>query len=322
LFFFFFTPWFCEAVLLGAIRSSAKSKQSSTATYKHAHEGTRKQKKKMSEVMYSIGSPVGVVPFLTALTDYQKKGVGIDMMLKAVLNVARLCVLYSVDPAEKKKFFKIADAIVECRMLCNFGRPGMTLRQGLCAFQKKDYMEFWHWLFTCLSFFLRVPEQLSGDLNYLQKIVFRTWSREKLSFFYRFFKSLSLTCCLLAELTRRSALETAILEAVSPEERIYAKLDLKVSNALIVRTLCDMYVYFKWIPGYDPIKTLEYLCGLTSGLIGVWLVWKDTRYVLPPLTRVVQKCERCGHKQALQRAVCALDSEGGGSEGGASADDG
>ncbi|KAL7695658.1 hypothetical protein NQL31_002502 [Lotmaria passim] len=281
----------------------------------------------MSEAVYTNGSPVGVTPFLTALTDYQNKGVGIDMMLKAVLNVSRLCMLYSVNPAEKKKFFKLSDTVVECRMLCNFGRPSITFRQGVHALQKKSYMEFWHWLFTCLSFFLRVPEQLSGDLNFLQKVVFHKWSRQKLSFFYRFFKSWSLTCCLLAELTRRSALKAAIRDAVKPEEHIHARLDLKVSNALIVRTLCDMYVYFKWVPGYEPIKTLEYSCGLTSGLIGMWLVWKDTRYVLPPLTKGIQRCERCGQKHALERAMCVLDSEGGGSEGGgseggASSDDG
>lgn len=277
----------------------------------------------MSEVVYTDGSPVGVVPFLTALTDYQKKGVGVDMMLKAVLNVSRLCMLYSSDPADKKSFFKVADTIVECRMLCNFGRPSITLRQGLCVLEKKDKMEFWHWLFAVLSIFLRVPEQLSGDLNYLQKVVFRRWSREKLSFCYRFFKSWSLTCCLLVEMSRRAGLKRAVRDAVTPEERVHANLEMRVSNALIVRTLCDMYVYFKWIPGYTPVRVLEYLCGLASGLIGVWLVWKDTRYVLPPLVKTEHTCQRCGKKDALERAMCALDSEGGGgSEGGASADDG
>lgn len=276
----------------------------------------------MSEAVFTAGSPVGVVPFLTALTDYQKKGVGVDMVLKSVLNISRLCMLYSADPADKKKFFKVADTIIECRMLCNFGRPSITFRQGLCALKKRESMEFWHGIFTCLAIFLRIPEQMSGDLNYLQKVVFRSWSREKLSFFYRFFKSWSLTCCLLAELTHRAALRRAVADAVTPAEKVHAGLDVRVSNALIVRTLCDMYVYFKWIPSYEPVKLLEYTCGLMSGLIGVWLVWKDTRYVLPPVERSPLKCERCGHRHALQRAVCVLDSEGCGSEGGVSADDG
>ncbi|KPI87064.1 hypothetical protein ABL78_3876 [Leptomonas seymouri] len=276
----------------------------------------------MSGAALPSGSPVGVVPFITAVTDYERKGVGVDMMLKTLLNISRLCMLYSTDPMDKKKYFKISDAIVECRMLCNFGRPAITFRKGMEVLKQQQYMQFWHWLFTCLSLFLRVPEQLSGDLNFLQKVVFRRWSREKLSFCYRFFKSWSLTCCLLVELTRRSALRKAVLKAASPEEKVHAKLEVKVSNALIVRTLCDMYVYFKWIPGYKPIKALEYSCGLTSGLIGVWLVWKDTRYVLPPLTNVVPACERCGGKHALQRAMCVLDYEGGGSEGGEGTEDG
>lgn len=260
-------------------------------------------------------SAVSLVPFLTALGDYQKKGVGVDMVLKSVLNIARLCMLYTDDADSKKKFFTLADTIIACRMLCNFGRPAITLRQGLRVFAMGDRLEMWHWVFSWLSFFLRVPEQLSGDLNYLQKVVFSNWSRETFSFFYRFFKSFSLTCCLMVEVTRRGALRRAVRNAVTPEQKLHADLDVRVSNALTVRTLCDMYVYFKWIPGYQPIKTLEYSCGLVSGIIGVWLVWKDTRYVLPALPPLAESEAVCPNKDALQRAVCVLDSQGDGASG-------
>lgn len=258
---------------------------------------------------------VTLVPFLVALGDYQKKGVGMDMMLKSVLSIVRLCMIYSTEAQDRKRYFRLADSIIECRMLCNFGRPAMTVSQGLKMFAMRDEMEFWHWLFTCLSFFWRVPEQLSGDLSYLQKVVFHSWSREAFSFSYRFFKSLSLTCCVMMELTRRSTLQRALRDAATPKQRLHASLDMRVSNALIVRSLCDMYVYFKWIPSYHTNKTVELLCGFVSGIIGMWLVWKDTRYILSPLP--VMKAETptpSPREDALKRAVCVLSSQGDGSE--------
>lgn len=276
----------------------------------------------MSAPFADNDSSVTLVPFLVALSDYQKKGIGVDMMLKTALNIARLCMLHSSDAQDKKKYFHIADRMVECRMLCNFGRPAMTLRQGLKMFAMKDRMEFWHWVFTCLSFFFRVPEQLSGDLNYLQKVAFHNWSRELFSFFYRFFKSLSLSCSLMMELTHRSALQQALRDAATPQQRLHASLNMRVSNALIVRSLCDMYVYFKWIPSYHPVKTLEYLCGFVSGIVGMWLVWKDTRYVMSPVpVLVTEPMSKFPGKDALKRAVCVLGNQRDGSEGGGSSDE-
>ncbi|KAG5490797.1 hypothetical protein JKF63_00919 [Porcisia hertigi] len=270
----------------------------------------------MSQSSNANDGTVTLVPLLAALSDYQKKGVGVDMMLKAVLNFVRLCMVYSTDVKVKKRYFQLADGIIECRMLCNFGRSPITLRQGMRMFAMKDQMELWRWVFTWLSFFFRVPEQLSGDLNYLQKVVFHKWSRERFSFFYRFFKSLSLTCCLMMELTRRSALQQALRDASTPPQRLHAHLDMRVSNALIVRTLCDMYVYFKWIPCYHPVKTIEFLCGFLSGIIGIWLVWKDTRYLLPPPPGLTPKAAtECPNKDPLKHAVCVLDNTGDGGEG-------
>lgn len=230
------------------------------------------------------------VPLVEALGDYQKKGVGVDMALKAVLNILRLQAHYSADPEDKKKFFNAADAVVECRMLCNFGRPLLTLRQGIRSFRSRSCYDFWPWLFLTLSYFLRVPEQLSGDLNYLQKTICHQWSREKLSFCYRFFKSWSLTCCLLTELLEQPHIRSKLARATSDMQARRVKRALRVSNALVVRTLCDMYVYFKWIPSYTPNKTLEFICGFVSGVIGIWLVWKDTRYVIDYTSVEVDRC--------------------------------
>lgn len=221
------------------------------------------------------------VPLVEALIAYVRKGVGIDMTLKMLLGIVRLCMLYSRDPAGPKKYFDMADTIVECRMLCNFGRPLLTLCLGLKALRKKGTLGVWYWLLNALSYLLRVPEQFSGDLGFMQKIVFSNWSRQKLSFFYRFFKSLSLTCCVAADLLQRPSLQVKAALADTPDSREKAALDLRVCDVLIARTLCDMYVYYKWIPGYTPNRTLEYLSGSFSGVCGMWLVWKDVRYIRP-----------------------------------------
>lgn len=232
------------------------------------------------------------VSVLPAMISYQSKGVGVDMMLKSVLGVFRLLMLYRKDKASKEKYYKIVDTIIECRMLGNFGKPVMTLHQSLNKYNKcggglNEKLILFSGLFRTL-------EQFSGDLGFLQKVVMHQWSREKLSFCYRFFKSFSLTLGLIAELSHHHHLSALVRVCgqckqgqTCTEGRCRSTLgrELLVSRALIVRTLCDIYVYYKWLPFYNPNTTLEYICGSISGLIGVWLVWKDDRYphgFIPP----------------------------------------
>lgn len=209
------------------------------------------------------------------LISYQQKGVGVDMALKSILGIFRLAMLYSKNAMTKSVYTKIVDVIIECRMLTNFGRSGFTLYQLNNQMKKSNYIVKAQYIFTYLSYFFRIFEQLSGDLGYMQKVVFRTWSRATLSFYYRFFKSLSLTCALLVELCRSPMVEHRLREATTPQEMCIARRELAVSRVLIVRNLCDMYVYYKWLPNYTPIRTIEYICGMISGMIGVWLVWSD-----------------------------------------------
>ena len=51
--------------------------------------------------------------------------------------------------------------------------------------------------------------------------------------------------------------------------------DLVRSHLFLLRNVCDMIVYFQWIESYRPYKTLEYICGIISGGLGVYLVWAD-----------------------------------------------
>ncbi|EPY21867.1 hypothetical protein AGDE_13692 [Angomonas deanei] len=182
--------------------------------------------------------------------------------------------LYSKDPAAQEKYANIADTIIECRMLCNFGRPSLTLRQGILCFRERKIREFYNWFFSCLSIFLRIFEQLSGDCNYLQKVLFNNWSRELFSFYYRFFKSFSLTSSLIADCFRR----VQLVKNVQKKKSFHHEHDcyeLHKVNLIIFRTLCDIYVYYKWIPWYKPYRTMEYIAGSVSGMLGVYLVWAD-----------------------------------------------
>lgn len=221
---------------------------------------------------------------LSALVSYQARGVGVDMALKSVLGVFRLLMIYSKSKEDRQKYFSIVDSIIETRMIGNFGKPALTLYQGVqkfyssvpnashrtCAIERR---------LVLASTLFRTLEQLSGDLGFLQKVVIASWSRERLSFCYRFFKSISLSLSLLAECMTLTAVELKVRTALSCGTKchqIAREYRLK-SILLIVRTLCDLYVYFKWIPSYTPIPTIEFICGSISGLIGVWLVWKDQR---------------------------------------------
>lgn len=255
------------------------------------------------------------IRFLDAVVSYQSRGVGVDMVLKSILGVFRLLMLYSKKSKDKAKYFKIVDSIIECRMLCNFGKPGITLYQGIHKYNahlkeekaqelsssagnqcnsvcstgpNTNHCTLCEKIFLGSSLF-RTLEQLSGDLGFLQKVVMHQWSREKLSFCYRFFKSFSLTLALIGELIHHARLSQQFRSHRCEDGECYhmgtVKRELLVSRSLIVRTLCDMYVYYKWLPFYTPNTTAEYICGSISGLIGVWLVWKDHRYpkgYIPP----------------------------------------
>ncbi|EPY31113.1 hypothetical protein STCU_03616 [Strigomonas culicis] len=236
--------------------------------------------------------------FPALFAEYHKKGVGVDMVLKSFLGIFRLCKLYSRKEEDVNRFAHIADSIVECRMLCNYGRPTMTLVQGFRMYKEKGNMAASAlWLFQTLSLFLRVPEQISGDLGYMQKVVFSNWSRQTFSFFYRFFKSLSLTCCLAADIERHRQLCAIRGASHCAKELALIRKELAHVRLMTLRTICDMYVYYKWIPRYTPIPTLEYICGMISGMIGVFMVWSD----------VVEKASGTGAKDCPPKAIQEKD---------------
>eukprot|EP00388_Colpodella_angusta_P003677 GDKJ01012817.1.p1 GENE.GDKJ01012817.1~~GDKJ01012817.1.p1 ORF type:complete len:139 (-),score=17.11 GDKJ01012817.1:79-438(-) len=53
------------------------------------------------------------------------------------------------------------------------------------------------------------------------------------------------------------------------------KQKLRKSVILLIRNIGDMIIYYQWIENYKPNKVLCSLCGIFSGLVGVYLVWSD-----------------------------------------------
>lgn len=215
------------------------------------------------------------------------------MALKCFLNVFRLLSHFSTDLEERKNFYAVVDTILEARMIGNFGKPSLTFYQAV-----KKYTEYLNLrdehskgglssslcAQACLaSALFRTLEQFFGDLGFLQKVVFYQWSRQTMSFYFAFFKSFSITCSLLVEAInyirlRKTVTRMRLCRKGDKESLDVRDGELQVSRVLIIRCLCDMYVYYKWIPSYHPIPVAAYLCGFTSGLLGVWLVWKDQRH--------------------------------------------
>lgn len=232
-------------------------------------------------------------PLLETIIAYQSRSVGVDMILKCFLNIFRLLEHFSASAEGKAKFLHVTDVILESRMLGNFGKPVLTFQQGLQKY--KSYKKYcstctssdWRANLcanTCFSSaFFRTLEQFFGDLGFLQKVVVHKWSRQKLSFLFAFFKSFSITLALISEIVKYLTLKKKMscLHSCFKGNCHHLGItsrELQVSRALVIRSLCDMYVYYKWIPSYTPNRVLSYLCGFTSGAIGVWLVWKDHRY--------------------------------------------
>ena len=284
--------------------------------------------------------------------DYLSKCVGRDMALKSIVYTMRLATLYSAhDPKRMHLLQTMILNIIDCRMVFNHWKYIGTFRTCIRTLKESKNTLFVK-LITALSFFFRTFEQFAGDMGYLQKNVFTdTWSRTRISWHYKFNKSMSLTCCAIVELwkvitlsekaTRMEAnlknarhgrtpsgnfLDGGILasptdlgmirrpstpacegglkdweiakeypkalngDGVSPFETPLLFPNFKAAMAEVdqirsqrnrsimffVRNICDMIVYYQWISWYNPWKHLEYLCGLTSGLMGVYLVWEDT----------------------------------------------
>ena len=57
--------------------------------------------------------------------------------------------------------------------------------------------------------------------------------------------------------------------AISPLEAINSAI-------VAVRCLCDMYIYYRWIPSWQPPDVWQFSAGMVSAVLGIWLVLEET----------------------------------------------
>lgn len=152
-------------------------------------------------------------------------------------------------------------------------------------------------LFTFLTYFSRTFEQVQGDIGFWNRFWFTNWNSRVQSRRYKFFKSIALTMSLVVEILKivdfKRRLDEAAARNVDPPSVTATpvsrgsasfdhslgitdlKLKLRKSIILLIRNIGDMIIYYQWIEWYKPNRVLCGLCGMFSGLVGVYLVWTD-----------------------------------------------
>lgn len=256
--------------------------------------------------MSSPKSPAAELRNFEAIEKYLQKSVGRDMALKAIVYPIRLATVHC-DQKNKDLIAllqRLILNIIDARMLSNSWKGISAYLAGFRAMMSSEAIPLYQRVLVTLSFFCRAVEQFSGDVGYIQSHVMTHWSRARISWHYKFWKTMSLTCCAFLELIKivnlqqkrrnlrrcvtQSPLTTYAAASKSfptdpavadkEEEDRAALTAMKWSALFLTRNICDCIVYYQWMESYRPNKTLEYLCGTFSGVVGVWLVWRDTKY--------------------------------------------
>jgi len=250
--------------------------------------------------MAYVGSPTGRtgLPVNIALEKYLSKTVGRDMALKTIVYALRLVTVYThPNNKEQLEFLQtLILNIVDSRMLANHWKYIGTFSGTVQSYFQLGSTEVLSWMFSTLTLFFRTLEQIFGDLGYMQKNWMSAWNRARISWHYKFWKSMSLTCSALVELikiikyqqqirvlrrnvhTPASTPTVFVSPSVLPVDIETAESEMKMSQIFLFRNICDMIVYYVWMESYKPPKSLECVAGMCSGAIGVWLVWDSSRY--------------------------------------------
>jgi hypothetical protein len=211
-----------------------------------------------SEVQALTPTPVtsSATSTLRLLEVYQRKYLGIDMVMKAICYGMRLAVLYVHDAKTKEILETNILNIVDCRMLCNSLKHFGTARNAKTALDaallETSTTKQIVGMLTVGSFAFRVFEQIFGDLGYLQKNWFSEWSRYGISKRYKMFKTCSLICCALLELHKLRPQLLRLLHVLLNQLRITRGL---IRNRLRHGSSSDMPI--------DRLDTVE-----TSSVVG------------------------------------------------------
>jgi hypothetical protein len=236
------------------------------------------------------------------LDKYLQKAVGRDMMLKSIVYPIRL-LNYHTDPnvGDRAKILQqLITNIIDARMLSNAWKGIGAYLSGYRTAMSSEAMPWYQRLLLSLSFFFRMAEQFSGDLGYTQKYIMTHWNRVRISWHYKFWKTMSLTCSAILETIkivniqskrrqlRRYVAQSPLTASPSAQPTVFPAnttseedqdlaAAMRWSSLFLLRNIADMIVYYQWIESYNPNKNIEYSCGFFSGAVGVWLVWRDSK---------------------------------------------
>ncbi len=308
-----------------------------------AGNGSQQQKKE--------DEPLSLDFVLDFVRNYMTKMAGVDMVVKLFGYLLRFKILFlsqsSRTPAETELLRSLKAmllSIIESRMLANSCKGLSTFNSSLkvlvapanpfpppaaaavgfpsspgsttsWADGVRSALEKPTQLMTVLALAMRALEQFSSDGGYLARYVFRGWSQDRLSYEYKRWKSLSLTCILLVEMAflakfvqqRASAKDSSSSAAVGSAELVAASptnvlgpnalyraqeckyrfqvlhtgaiisdRDALMSAIVSTRCVCDMYIYYRWSPLWNPPEFWQYAAGVVSAVLGIYLVADET----------------------------------------------
>lgn len=243
---------------------------------------------------------------IETLDKYLQKAVGRDMLLKSIVYPMRLWSYHSKSPETAQTLQQLILNIIDARMLSNAWKGIGAYLSGYRTAVSTEPMPWYQRLLLSLSFFCRMLEQFSGDVGYTQKHIMTHWKRERISWHYKFWKTMSLTCSAILEVIkivtiqakrrqlRRYVAQSPLTTQPSehPTEFPAATMDsedndlassMRWSCLFLARNISDMIVYYQWMESYKANKNVEYLCGYFSGAVGVWLVWRDIQAARKPV---------------------------------------
>ncbi|KAJ9456123.1 hypothetical protein DIPPA_18267 [Diplonema papillatum] len=162
---------------------------------------------------------------------------------------------------------RLDTAIIDCRQVLNCLKWISTIKAFFTNLSDTDMPRGERLALLIQTAFWTV-EVVCSDLSYVAKQLKPEWDANRIGKGYKMGKSISLTILIAVESWRVNAM----LDKAKQEHRrltVVQRSSVKESLFAIARCVCDCIIYYTWVNAYKPNKTLCYLCGLLSAIIGL-----------------------------------------------------
>eukprot|EP01061_Rhynchopus_euleeides_P008533 TRINITY_DN1765_c5_g1_i1.p1 TRINITY_DN1765_c5_g1~~TRINITY_DN1765_c5_g1_i1.p1 ORF type:complete len:273 (+),score=131.11 TRINITY_DN1765_c5_g1_i1:207-1025(+) len=239
---------------------------------------------------------------LTRLGDLLKNIEARDKILKLSGYTTRLLhyhkalvVLNGGDEAVQSKLTTLDRSIVDARQMINLFKYVDSSLLFIKTAARTD-LPAWQKAAQLLRIFFWTIEVVSSDLTFIAKYFVHGWDKTRIGYYYKMGKSIALTIVaalesiaiakMLKAASKRSAsrqpqkpASEADDSAVSAPSAALAKAlpltvaeraALKEKLMVILRCFCDCFIYYVWIPSYNPDKGLCYIAGFLSASVGLY----------------------------------------------------